>query len=205
MFRPIHGHHQVDCLKYLLCNKFHCVTELWCGDLHIIARLHELAETCRWLISRIYCIFFLCLVVLLTTFNIYKYLHGFTVAHCHAASQKLGWDHWKKFLVSPPSTCPNSSCHPFPPLQIPRVTPFHLTKFLVSPLSASPNSSCHPLLPIPRAVLLPLPVHFPTFPPHLSSLAFHSNAGEDKHMAALAKHRHCVVFDVYQSGVGRGS
>ena len=65
MFRPIHGHHQVDCLnplnaelnpichllallggativvvsrlrvKYPLCNKFHC------GDLHIIARLHS--------------------------------------------------------------------------------------------------------------------------------------------------------------------
>ena len=35
MFRPIHGHHQVDCLKFPLCNKFHYVTELWCGDLSI--------------------------------------------------------------------------------------------------------------------------------------------------------------------------
>ena len=24
MFRPIHGHHQVDCLKFPLCNKFLC-------------------------------------------------------------------------------------------------------------------------------------------------------------------------------------
>jgi len=33
---------------------------------------HELAETCRWLISRIY-ILLIYLVVLLTTFNIYKF------------------------------------------------------------------------------------------------------------------------------------
>ena len=123
MFRPIHGHQQVDCLKFPLCNKFHYVTELWCGDLNIslcygvsigsigeerwmetnymlfwwrrgllpgvkcrqgslgvvllacYARPtvgpddgHELAETCRWLISGIYIlpIIYLCYWLLST-------------------------------------------------------------------------------------------------------------------------------------------
>jgi len=28
MFRPIYGHHQVDCLKFPLCNKFHYIVEI---------------------------------------------------------------------------------------------------------------------------------------------------------------------------------
>ena len=60
MFRPIHGHHQFDCLKYPLCNKLHCV----CGTCYIVDTYdnqpddgHELTEICRWLISRIYILF----------------------------------------------------------------------------------------------------------------------------------------------------
>ena len=60
MFRPIHGHHQVDCLKFPLCNKFHYVTELWCGDLNISlcygVSIGSIAEE-RWMETKTICCF----------------------------------------------------------------------------------------------------------------------------------------------------
>ena len=60
MFRPIHGHHQVDCLKFPLCNKFHYVTELWRGDLNISlcygVSIGSVAEE-RWMETKTICCF----------------------------------------------------------------------------------------------------------------------------------------------------
>ena len=56
MFRPIHGHHQVDRLKFPLCNKFPLVETCYIVETKDDQPDdgHELAETCRWLISRIF-------------------------------------------------------------------------------------------------------------------------------------------------------
>ena len=58
MFRPIHGHHHVDCLKFPLCNRFHYVTELWYGDLDISlcygVSIGSIAEE-RWMETKTIC------------------------------------------------------------------------------------------------------------------------------------------------------
>jgi len=67
------------------------------------------------------------LVSVLMIWTVTRYLHGFTAAYGYAASQKLVWDHWKKFLVStpfhPPSSCfasPSGALpHPPPPFDEP--------------------------------------------------------------------------------------
>ena len=61
MFRPIHGHHQVDGNSYIVNLKSYDQPDDG----------HELAETWRCILIRLY--FLHTTVVLLTTFNIYNF------------------------------------------------------------------------------------------------------------------------------------